>query len=187
VPGESGRAIELVVVGGSREAIDYLLGPDGKAAVDHHIPDLVLLDLNLPEMSGREVLERIRATPACCHLPVIMFSSSASARKPGCTPPERMATSESRMTHPALVEVMRNLLRFWLDTATAAQRREASSLRVRFVCWMREAASPHTHRRRTITRMTSRLINFLSGRINYEQRSARPEDLTLDRIRALAA
>jgi CheY-like chemotaxis protein len=39
-------------------------------------PDLVLLDLNLPRRSGLEILERIRQTPACAALKVIIVSSS---------------------------------------------------------------------------------------------------------------
>jgi CheY-like chemotaxis protein len=115
---ECGRPIELVVVGDGREAIDYLLGPEHRADQVHHNPDLILLDLNLPQMSGREVLERIRATPACRHLPVIVFSSS-------CAPPEVRGLYaagangyvEKPQDYPRFVEVMRNLLGFWLDTA----------------------------------------------------------------------
>jgi chemotaxis family two-component system response regulator Rcp1 len=39
-------------------------------------PDLVLLDLNLPRLSGREVLARVKAEPALQHIPVVVLSSS---------------------------------------------------------------------------------------------------------------
>jgi len=55
-----------------------LLAADGaaclKMARDEH-PDLILLDLMLPDMSGTEVLERLRADPVTRHIPVIMFSA----------------------------------------------------------------------------------------------------------------
>lgn len=43
------------------------------------LPDLVLLDLNLPRMDGNEVLEAIRHDPAISHLPVLILSSSAAS------------------------------------------------------------------------------------------------------------
>lgn len=41
-------------------------------------PDLILLDLNLPKMDGREVLLRIKANPALKTIPVIVLSTSES-------------------------------------------------------------------------------------------------------------
>ena len=53
-----------------REAGD---SPDG-------LPDLVLLDLNLPRLDGREVLKTIKSDPALRHIPVVMLTSSDSER-----------------------------------------------------------------------------------------------------------
>lgn len=41
-------------------------------------PDLMLLDLNLPRVSGRQLLEQIRATAALRHARVVVFTSSDS-------------------------------------------------------------------------------------------------------------
>lgn len=41
-------------------------------------PDLILLDLNLPAVDGREVLSEIKTDPNLKHIPVIVFTSSAS-------------------------------------------------------------------------------------------------------------
>jgi DNA-binding response OmpR family regulator len=38
-------------------------------------PDLILLDTNMPEMNGHEMLERLRADPALEHIPVIMVTA----------------------------------------------------------------------------------------------------------------
>lgn len=40
------------------------------------LPDLILLDLNLPGMDGREVLEEIKSDPALQHIPVIILTTS---------------------------------------------------------------------------------------------------------------
>jgi CheY-like chemotaxis protein len=42
-----------------------------------HRPDLILLDLNLPDMTGDEVLRRLKADPEMQHIPVIMVSADA--------------------------------------------------------------------------------------------------------------
>jgi CheY-like chemotaxis protein len=43
-------------------------------------PDVVLLDLNLPRRNGTEVLARIRESPSCGQVPVIVVTSSNARR-----------------------------------------------------------------------------------------------------------
>ena len=43
-------------------------------------PDLILLDLNLPKLDGREVLAAIKGDPALCDIPVVVLTSSAAER-----------------------------------------------------------------------------------------------------------
>ena len=70
--------IELTAVPDGEQALAYLRREGGHA--DAPRPDLVLLDLNLPKKNGLEVLEEIREDPDLRRLPVLMLTTSASAR-----------------------------------------------------------------------------------------------------------
>jgi CheY-like chemotaxis protein len=66
----------LNVVGDGVEALRYLrhAGPYAESTR----PDLILLDLNLPKMDGREVLEAVKADPLLRLIPVVVLTSSAA-------------------------------------------------------------------------------------------------------------
>jgi two-component system, chemotaxis family, response regulator Rcp1 len=64
----------LSVVENGEEAMDFLRHR-GKYA-DEPLPDLILLDLNLPKKDGREVLEEVKADPVLKHIPIVILTSS---------------------------------------------------------------------------------------------------------------
>ena len=68
----------LHVVGDGEEALAYLRGT-GKHR--HTVrPDLVLLDLNLPKIDGREVLAAIKVDPLLKRIPVVVLTTSRDER-----------------------------------------------------------------------------------------------------------
>src|SRR6266705_793377 len=73
----AGVTAPLHFVRHGREAIDYLLGvpPFDNRAV-YPLPTLVLLDLNMPRLSGLEVLAWLRREPSLVSLPVVILTSS---------------------------------------------------------------------------------------------------------------
>ncbi len=75
---KAGLGPALRMVNHGQAAIDYLSGAGayGQRA-EYPLPAVVLLDLNLPEVHGFEVLKWIRAQPAHSGLPVVVFTSSA--------------------------------------------------------------------------------------------------------------
>src|SRR5262249_2155489 len=76
---ETSLPVELIVVRDGEEAVDYLLrqGKYSPATPGWRNPSLVLLDLNLPRLSGSEVLRRIRGSDSLRTVPVIVFSTSS--------------------------------------------------------------------------------------------------------------
>ena len=70
-------ANQLSVVKDGVEALDYLFARGAHAGRNpDDLPSLVLLDLNLPKLDGREVLQAIRANPATRSLPVVVLTTS---------------------------------------------------------------------------------------------------------------
>ena len=49
-------------------------GPDGLRAADEQLPDLIVLDVNLPAMDGYQVCRRLKRDPRTAHIPVIMLT-----------------------------------------------------------------------------------------------------------------
>ena len=66
---------DVVVARDGAEAVAWIFAREGSEAA--RTPDLVLLDLKLPKMSGFDVLERIRADQRTRTLPVVILTSSS--------------------------------------------------------------------------------------------------------------
>jgi two-component system, chemotaxis family, response regulator Rcp1 len=116
---ESGLAVDLIVVRDGQEAVDYLLRQGvQKDTAGWRGPDLILLDLNLPRMNGREVLERIRATPSLRTVPVVVLTTSKRQEDI-----EQMyaAGANTYMEKPqdfqSFVAVLQTIHRYWMDLA----------------------------------------------------------------------
>lgn len=113
--GECGMHHRLEVVVDGVEALESLQRK--KKSLNGSIPDLIILDLNLPKKDGREVLMEIKGDPDLKRVPVVIFSSS-----------EAEADILSSYHHhancyickpldlDAFIEVVGQIGRFWIDT-----------------------------------------------------------------------
>jgi CheY-like chemotaxis protein len=100
---------------------------DGEAALEHlsgsrgpgeGLPDLVLLDLNLPGTSGREVLSEIKGDADLRHIPVIVPSSSGAAEDISTAYGLHANAYVSKpLGFDELVAALRSLASFWLSVA----------------------------------------------------------------------
>jgi len=71
-------SVKLIIVGDGEKAIEWITQND--LAHQPVVPSAVILDLNLPKRRGAEVLPVLRASRALGQTPIIIFSSSNSAR-----------------------------------------------------------------------------------------------------------
>ena len=71
------RLLVRVIVEPHYEVTEYETGPAALKGMETVRPDLVLLDVSLPEMDGAEVLRRLRADPRFRPLPVVALTAHA--------------------------------------------------------------------------------------------------------------
>jgi two-component system response regulator len=69
-----GKGHRVHAVSDGQEALDFLHGEGGHGGAPR--PDLILLDLNMPRMDGREALTLIKSDPAFRMIPVVVFTTS---------------------------------------------------------------------------------------------------------------
>ena len=68
---------EIVVAHDGVEALEYLFGNEKQSPLEgDNLPQVILLDINLPKVNGLEVLQQIRTHPRTRLLPVVILTSS---------------------------------------------------------------------------------------------------------------
>ncbi len=96
------------------EALAYL-NRQGHYA-DASRPDLILLDLNMPRMDGRELLQQLKADPVLRRIPVIILTTSADEED---VVNSYRAHANAFITKPVnfegFLEVVRSVEDFWLS------------------------------------------------------------------------
>jgi len=61
------------------DAVNYLFGPDSSGMTNKNRPLLVLLDLNLPDMTGIDILKRIKGNEHLKRVPVVVLTTTDDA------------------------------------------------------------------------------------------------------------
>lgn len=117
--GNAPTPCELEVAADGSEALDRV-----RDALEGPGFDLVLTDLDLPDLSGHEVCERIRSQDAIAHLPVIVLTS---ADEPATVRASYRAGANGHVPKAVDFESFREdlctLLSFWLDVNRAPRDR----------------------------------------------------------------
>lgn len=72
---------DIVPFTNGREALTYLFGADGTGEEHSKRHQLILLDLNLPDMTGITILEKVKANPHTRRSPVIVLTTTDDERE----------------------------------------------------------------------------------------------------------
>ncbi len=84
------RILRDLLTSAGFEIVEAVDGEKGVAAAAEHVPDLILMDIQLPDFDGLEATRRIKAQAALQHIPIIAVTSyalsgdEARAREAGC-------------------------------------------------------------------------------------------------------
>jgi two-component system, chemotaxis family, chemotaxis protein CheY len=96
----------ILEAGNGREALDLLC---------HHSVDLILTDLNMPEMNGMEMTAAILGNPRTSHIPVVLITTHASDVR---IQELRTQGVKHYIHKPFTPEMIRDVLREMLEIAT---------------------------------------------------------------------
>ncbi|MEC4687765.1 MAG: response regulator [Nitrospirota bacterium] len=71
------RILRDLLTSAGYEMVEAVTGKEGVAMAEAHRPDLILMDIQLPELDGYEATRRIKADPALQPIPIIAVTSYA--------------------------------------------------------------------------------------------------------------
>ncbi len=107
----------LITVMNGEELMDYLYRRGKFQGLPAPKPCVVLLDLNMPRMDGREALKAIKGDESLRRIPVVVMSTS---RAPEDLERSYEAGANSYITKPStfeeMVKVVESLQHYWLET-----------------------------------------------------------------------
>lgn len=77
----AGVSNQIVPFTNGTSALEYLMGPDGTGQVNQGRQLLVLLDLNLPDMTGVDILEKVKGNEHTKRSPVVVLTTTDDQRE----------------------------------------------------------------------------------------------------------
>ncbi len=115
---ETGITEEVSYVENGVEVINYLEAVTEKNGV-YNYPKLILLDLNMPKMDGREVLKKIKSHELYRKIPVVVFSTTKNQLEVNrCYDLGANTYIIKPVSYDTLVDTIRQMCNYWFNTAT---------------------------------------------------------------------
>jgi CheY-like chemotaxis protein len=119
--GTSDLHCRLAFAADGQEAVDFLMNPE------RELPMLVLLDLKMPRLNGREVLSRVREQERTKACPVVVFTSSGQAMDVlACFESGANSFVKKAIEFDEYIARIRDVVRYWLKVNEPCPRRRAS-------------------------------------------------------------
>lgn len=113
---------ELKVFNDGAEVLEYLADfacSTSESVLVKRLPSLILLDLNMPNMNGKETLMKIKAQPELRHIPVIVYTTSEAHHD---VEELYRLGANAYLVKPGsfseMVSLVGNLSAFWFETAS---------------------------------------------------------------------
>lgn len=111
---ESGRPVRLTffqdgaaILAGLTDALDR-----------QALPQLILMDLNMPRMNGREVIAELKADPLLRHIPVIVLTTSSDESDiAACYGLGANSYIVKPVSYNGLLDITRSLKHYWMETS----------------------------------------------------------------------
>jgi two-component system, response regulator len=110
-----------------RDALDYLYKRGAYAEADKAPqPDLILLDLNMPGIDGRQVLTQIKNDPNLKHIPVVVLTTSADVKDVDqCYQIGASTYIQKPVSFEGLTEAVRKMKDYWFGIAILPRHEKA--------------------------------------------------------------
>lgn len=116
---ESGIEHFVNTVNNGEALLNYLHRTNGYNIENAPLPDIIILDLNMPRKDGREALKEIKDTPGLKRIPVLVFSTTKSKEDIAkCYEYGANSFITKPIVYSDLVTVLTHVCRFWCKTAT---------------------------------------------------------------------
>ena len=106
------------------ELIDFLTGKGKFEGSERIIPGLILLDLNMPKMDGRQALKFVKADPILKKIPIVVLTTSrADTDILECYDLGVNSFISKPVNFQELVEVTREISNYWLGTVSLPENK----------------------------------------------------------------
>jgi CheY-like chemotaxis protein len=114
----------LQCVRDGEELLDYLCGQNqSKSTQSSPRPDLILLDMKMPRMDGREVLRMLKSNPLFRQIPVVALTTSTSEEDVAYSYDKGINSYITKpVTYRALVDIITVLCKYWFEVVELPPR-----------------------------------------------------------------